>query len=76
MGRYQLCVEDRRAENPWAAWDHCWHVIRVGAEFALCSKALKSATSVRPLQDAACIPHDERCPECWTQAFGAVMLPT
>jgi hypothetical protein len=48
MVQYLLRAEDLHHENPWAASEQRWHVARVGAVFAICTRLLEPATSVRP----------------------------
>jgi hypothetical protein len=42
---------------------------------ALCTRRLRPATSVRPIQGAERVPEAQRCAECWDQAFDELMLP-
>jgi hypothetical protein len=75
MVRYLLRADHLHREDPQAPSRRCWHVSRVGAAFALCTRQLQPATSVRPIQDAEGVPEAQRCAECWDRAFDELMLP-
>ncbi|WP_042371507.1 hypothetical protein [Streptacidiphilus neutrinimicus] len=75
MVRYLLRAEDLHADDAVIPCGQRWHVARVGAVFALCTRRLPPATSVRPIQEADNVRAAERCPECWARAFNDLKLP-
>ncbi|WP_037599961.1 hypothetical protein [Streptacidiphilus rugosus] len=66
MPRYQLRADHVR---PGEHEVPHWHVARVGAVFALCTRLLDPVTPVLPIEEAEYVPVERRCARCWDRAF-------
>ena len=72
MPHYQLRAEHFRPGDRGAA---LWHVVRMGAAFALCTRLMDPVTPVKPIGEVDEVPAGRRCPRCWDRAFHGLPVP-